>query len=147
MCLIIDFKFAKRQGIAYAPHIATRPILVWKMLEPSFAWHNEWVSPYRLMPYAFGKEHESELKIPSCPYSIREGLHAFWHKETALDRVYSDREIFPAIIPIGAEFFIGTNGEIVSNKLTVYKTIRQLENIHGKIDHNGIARESLKERK
>lgn len=121
-----------RRTMAFG-RVASCDILVWKVLRSKsfFSW--KWFSPFRDdHRWRFGVEERAELKdelrlINNYWPSIEEGLHAFFQEEGALHLVVVSKldglEAFPAIIPKGSVFWIGKYGEIVSNRLVVYRSL------------------------
>ncbi|QDJ96251.1 hypothetical protein Xoosp13_64 [Xanthomonas phage Xoo-sp13] len=51
---------------------------------------------------------------------VEAGLHAFFSKNPKRITGHGV-SLYPAVIPVGAQYWIGENGEIVSSKLTVYR--------------------------
>ena len=40
---------------------------------------------------------------------------------------------YPAIIPVGTKFFLGNNKDVATRSLIVYRTLAELEAVHGKM--------------
>lgn len=125
MCLEIDSRYHPNYGKRGQAFIAEQPILVYKrLINPT---QTGGTSPYRKTPWKFGVE--KRVRNFTYPwYSHRKlveaGLHAFFTKDAS--RCYDHDDVFPAVIPVGARFFIGTDGEIVSTALTVYRTEKEM---------------------
>ena len=139
MCLYVD----ERYHTTLEPKTAKFPILVYKALEYS-DYYMGYISPYMEIEYEFGELNTSHLIFDDENDSVEDGLHACTTKESAENHCYrlSYGEIFPAIIPVGAKFFIGEKNEIVSTGLIVYKNLRALTRVHGKI-RKGVCKENV----
>lgn len=127
MCLDIDVSYHPNAGKKGSAFIAQQPIFVHKRL--MFADMTSGFAPYQGTRWDFGVEK----RVRNFTYRgserqcVEEGLHSFFTKTA--DRCYGD--VFPAVIPVGARFFIGTNGEIVSTALTVYRTKKEMLAAYG----------------
>lgn len=60
------------------------------------------------------------------PDFVERGFHAYRNKAVAKSRRFWNESIKPCIVPAGSEVFYGERGEVVSNKLIVFKNIAQL---------------------
>lgn len=117
--------------------IADRDIVVWKVLEtyptrkgtPGKTLH----SPYYGAIYNPGKTKRSVMRVVFG--NIDEALHAFITLDAAETRKGGDssRHVFPAVIPAGSKFTVGQWNEIASTALIVYRTMKDLEKVHGKV--------------
>lgn len=122
MCLDIDVRYHPNYGKKGSAFIAQQPILVYKRLNNPTKTGG--VAPYKGTRWDFGVEQ----RVPRFGYwtaqrrTIDVGLHAFFTKDAS--RCYGD--VFPAVIPVGAHFFLGTDGEVVSTALTVYRTEKDM---------------------
>ncbi|QDJ96250.1 hypothetical protein Xoosp13_63 [Xanthomonas phage Xoo-sp13] len=127
MCLIINDKYHTDR----TPKVATQPILVWKVLES--ATEKQAVSPYQGATWRFGVQKKVNFSFTQTGdiTSVGAGLHAFISKDCrSISRMVINwyhvyATVYPAVIPVGAEYFIGSNDEIVSTQLTVYKTVAE----------------------
>ena len=139
MCLYIDTTYHPTLN----PKTAKFPILVYKSLEYSDN-HMGYISPYMRLEYEFGVKYSSYLIVDDENDSVEDGLHACTTRESAENHCYRSNygDIFPAIIPVGAMFFIGEKNEIVSTELIVYKNLRALTRVHGKI-RKGVCKENV----
>lgn len=139
MCLYVD----ERYHTTLEPKTAKFPILVYKSLEYS-DYHMGYISPYMGIEYEFGVKYSSNLIVDDENDSVEDGLHACTTRESAENHCYRSNygDIFPAIIPVGAMFFIGEKNEIVSTELIVYKNLRALTRVHGKI-RKGVCKENV----
>lgn len=123
MCLHIDVRYHPNYGKKGQAFVAQQPILVYKRLNNPTGLGG--TSPYYGTLWEFGVEQ----RVSNFTYGwssrqqrVEAGLHAFFTKNA--DRCYGD--VFPAVIPVGARFFIGKDGEIVSTALTVYRTEKDM---------------------
>ena len=99
----------------------------------------EYVTPYYEKRVAFDKNGVAEIvtdvnskKLPfviikedygKIMFVVENGVHS-WGKEkeaTLFDKIYNHTP-FKAIIPKGAMFYVGQNGDLVSNRLLIFKT-------------------------
>ena len=121
------------------PRVSVRPILVWKRLEKKEYWEAHpdnciGVSPYRGTPY-----YNGELKTAKFSFDddglygshnfVEAGLHAMRTKAPRYGET-----IHPSIIPVGAEFYISDDGEVVATQLIVFKDMNELKKVYGKPD-------------
>ncbi len=130
MCLVIDSKYHPRGGHTPA-FVADRPIVVYKRLINVDS--NSGVSPYQHVRWHFGKV----MTVPNFSYDcwsdrwdVEQGLHAFFKKDAPRAR-NPQYTLYPAVIPVGARFYLGQDGEIVSTALTVYLNEAELLAAHG----------------
>lgn len=134
MCLIMDADYHPNfhKGKAL---VADRPIVVYKRLDCVTA--NGGVSPYQAHKWMFGvmqRVNNFTYRNPIHRYAIdnknavSKGLHAFFDKKGLRAKGHS---LYPAVIPVGARFWLGWDGEIVSNAMTVYKNMPALLAAHG----------------
>lgn len=128
MCLHIDVRYHPNYGKKGQAFVAQKPILVYKWLR--YADKTGGIAPYQGTRWYFGVEK----RISNFTYGwssrrtvVNAGLHAFFTKDAI--RCYG--KVFPAVIPVGAHFFIGKDGEIVSNALTVYRTEKKMLDAFG----------------
>lgn len=138
MCLYIDESV---HGTAYSkqkPFIAQTDIVVWKLLIKDFDFDEDktvYLAPYRRTLYVLGQLYKSKLGKDWC--AIDEGLHCFSnHRKARMVKELEwdfDTSVFWAIIPKGSKVYVGTDKELVSNQLIVYKSKKDLEAVHGKI--------------
>lgn len=122
MCLRINSRIHPN----LQPLVAKKDMVVFKVLEHK---KHEWKTPYRnkRVFFFFGKiKLHAKLNVVYDTY-VDEGIHSCLYASTATS-VLSDCDngnVFTAIIPKGAEYFIGTWGDVVSNKLIIYKTTKR----------------------
>ena len=82
-------------------------------------------SPYRDIQYYLGQEYTSEIDIKNdyswngLTITVEKGLHAFRQHKGSMRGLNNNSSfvIIPCIIPVGAQYVIGREDEIVSNKL------------------------------
>lgn len=151
MCLSIDttlHPLFRTDGVSRKPRTCTRPILVWKRLEPLRGYDAKryattkngaciGLSPYRQTPYYNGRVMTAQFSFRDSYYSanhdnVEAGLHAMTCKPL-IERT-GERSV-PAIIPVGAKFYISDDGEIVSNQLIAYKDKPAMNSVHR---HEGV---------
>lgn len=105
--------------------------MVWKGLRRN---HHGYYSPYQCARYEMGVMKKSSLVIEIDPYDGAEtvdlGLHSCLTKD---DVDMHSSATFPAIIPTGSKFIVGSDNEVASDALIVYKTMKDLEAVHGKV--------------
>lgn len=114
------------------PHkyVAGYDILVWKLLLLAINLKQGGFSAYRLTKYSFGELMTSRIGTILNNREIYKGLHSYYYKTPAKRNARrACGTVCPAIIPKGAEFYIGTGGEVVSNKLIVYHPDRKFKRI------------------
>lgn len=130
MCL--HFKLTENSN----PLVAQQDREVFKVLHKTR--EGALISPFRQYPYELNKECESDLgeaeivvSSTMTPYfQVSEGLHSVATYNEArrliirlkMDSIsfgqpVADNRIFRAIIPEGAVYYIGINGDVVSNRL------------------------------
>ena len=121
MCLDIDISLNRK------PKTATFPIVVYKVLE---RYKNRYESPYRGFRYDFGVLYTSEIrKVDSY---IEEGLHACITEEQAAMHMFEPHSVMVfGVIPVGAQFYLGHDDEIVSNQMILFKTTAALKKYFG----------------
>lgn len=117
MCLTIDTNYHVR-GRKSGALVAKGPILVYKRLSHSDSTGGN--APYMGTRWTFGTKKTARFSYEGANYSVEAGLHAFYRKDSGRAR-YSQNELFPAVIPEGAKFYLAADGEIVSTELTVYR--------------------------
>ena len=122
MCLRIDLK----RHPNLQPLIAKDDIVVSKVLEHG---RRGWTTPYqhKRVFFIFGEAKlRSKLKVRNNEY-VDEGIHSCSDTSTAVS-ILSDCDngnVLTAIIPKGAKYFIGKWGDVVSNKLIIYKSTKK----------------------
>lgn len=129
MCLYVDYTFHSNLSSGI-PLVAKQPILVWKRLNPCN--RNHGYSPYMGTRWDYGKEKTVHRftyggGARRRDYRVVEGgLHAFTSRNAKRASYGGDDIIYPAVIPVGARFWLGYHDEIVSDKMTVYRTEKDL---------------------
>lgn len=100
--------------------LATKPMHVWKLLD------SENLSPYQSMLY----KCDTVVKARMCfernswdnsvdPTMIGRGLHAYRTKKNAVESSGYGDKVVRMTIPAGAHYYIGDDGDIVSDTLVV----------------------------
>ena len=108
------------------PKVAKRDIPCYKVLEESL------ISPYEGYKYVLGKKEKSPLDKGIS--DVHKGLHTFTSKKNAiiernwfLNRDFGSHNVFKAIIPKGAKYFIGETEDdqrsYASNELIVLEKL------------------------
>ena len=116
MCLHIDSEYHPKYGFGH-PFVADRPLVVWKRLMDVTS--TDGYSPYQGTRWVFGKERSARFTFADRRRLVEAGLHAFFSENAP--RVFNNK-LYPCVIPIGAQFFIGEGGEVVANRMIVYFT-------------------------
>lgn len=127
MCLYLDTKKHEVNEFKNPkPNIAESNMIVYKVLERV---KGELIAPFRRNNYVIGRLYEAKFGIKrvadwkSHGFEIEEGLHAFVDPNSSIAQEVKSRSdnnvILYAKIPKGSEYFLGTDGDIVSNKLIV----------------------------
>lgn len=108
------------------PLKATGDIRVKKLLYITV--ENETITPFRSYPVKF---HEGKATLKAIikseyifPYlTVTEGIHSYtlYAKESGDSRF--NLQLYKAIIPKGASFYINNSGEVVSDKLIIFDEI------------------------
>jgi hypothetical protein len=123
MCLIID----KNKHPLGTSKVNLKPVIVYKIIMKT---KTGFKTPFRCYPIDF-IEHECVLKsklIKDC-YIVDKGIHAYRSLSTAVARVRdmdmhawvpaASYSVFKAIIPKFSNYYIGCDGDIVSNKMII----------------------------
>lgn len=133
MCLIISKVYHKKdKSNMIKCLVAQEDILVYKRLDCT---NGEYCTPFQYMPIIFtkGKYAYNKVNMPKSKYywndTIKVGIHAYTTKNAAItisNAFYynSGTSMRYAIIPKGSKFYIGTDEDIVSNNLIVYREKR-----------------------
>lgn len=122
MCLTINEKFHKSCFfLKPKPFVAKSNIMVYKLLEYK---DGRYKTPYQKAPIRFsgGKWEGWQTKFGmsySDGWEVDEGFHSYWAETAISDIQKAGREIFYAVIPEGSHYYIGTDGDIVSDRLVI----------------------------
>lgn len=112
MCLYVSY----HRHPDYKPRIAGYDMLVWKQ---GFILPDGFMPRFRrLTRYTLGKRASASMRRDYI--TVGAGLHAYIKRKSDL----AELVCLPAIIPKGARFYFGNNGDIVANQLTVYRNLR-----------------------
>ena len=112
MCLQIESKYHRTRE----PLIAGYNILAYKKF---YSDGNNLRSPYYNHLYRYNKLYSARIGyvIHNRDNLIGAGLHASLSRHAA--RQHGGKLVHQVIIPMGARFFIGTNRDIVANKMLI----------------------------
>lgn len=151
MCLYINkyrhYKGTKVLGRAREiphPFIADRPLVIQKRVKlvyfgPDYTLYE---SPYRKTKIELGVQLETDLDVKVCDYStsvtVERGFHGYLFDANAAiawgDRptlMTNNVKTIYGVIPPGAEYYIGADSEIVSNKVIYFKSINDILTHYG----------------
>jgi hypothetical protein len=120
------------------PYVSHNGIKVYKVLRNPFSlFDKDYLTPFQHKRIRFNKKGECTLTSEviavqtSWWYSfyINEGIHAWTSKKEAEywvlhhDGLLADERytIFEAVIPAGAEYYLGLDHDVVTNKLIIYE--------------------------
>ena len=136
MCLITDNYYHKKDKFNNVKcFVAEEDILVYKCLDCK---NGEFRTPFQYMPIVFtkGKYVYNKVKMSQkIGCGIREnavvskGIHAFSTRGNAIKLVkffydVNGTSMHYAVIPKGSNFYLGSQGDVVSNNLIVYREKR-----------------------
>ena len=133
MCLIISKVYHKEDNNRNVKcFVAKEDILAYKCLDCE---DGVYYTPFQYMPIVFtkGKYAYNKVNMPKskCEWNdtIGVGIHAYSTKNAAIALSKSfywgnGTSMHYAVIPKGSNFYIGNNGDIVSNNLIVYREKR-----------------------
>lgn len=124
------------------PKTAQVPLLVWKALERGNSMDHGF-SPFQYTKWTFGVMKKALMDVRKSGINsvlVERGLHAHvlseeQRKDPKLVKRYTTGNnclwgvyngLYPAVIPAGAQFYIGTKADIVTNKMTVYRDMDHL---------------------
>lgn len=130
MCLHVSSDIHEKIPTSYVPKVAERPYQVWKVLRID---GDRWVSPFRLTPFDLNVINTAKFSFDGDG-DVEAGLHGFFGSEENARNNWSFNSIerlLPALIPAGAEFFIGDDNEFASNQLIVFHNMKALLNYCG----------------
>ena len=153
MCLTISntvHEPVKNEAGFYRYHATTadKPIAVTKFLEKTFS--GGWMTPYQYHRVTFrngattikptkGRPFEHtrtawrSYRGDWCPVDVEHGIHAYYHEDAVQREIkhYAaetwDIHPFKAVIPKGAKYFIGLDGDIVSDSVKVFENDKAYE--------------------
>ena len=124
MCLYIDFAYhVSENGVPTCyravPRVAGYDILGYKRFNRTS--DGKLFSPFRDYLWVPGKLVKAEMRCMSA--TIEEGLHAYMTLETAKEYRDFGEVIRPVVIPAGTKFYIGMQGDIVAEAMTIYRSL------------------------
>lgn len=126
MCLLVD----ENKHLLGTSKVNLKPIIVYKIIMKT---KTGFKTPFRYYPVDFIKnECVLKSKLIKDGYIVDNGIHAY----RSLDRAVSEMEnlkwfsfncsfiVFKAIIPKFSNYYIGCDGDIVSNKMIITDEVR-----------------------
>ena len=121
MCLVVVKGTNKR--------VAKVDIFVYKCLDYFYGnFCTPYCTPFYFFPIFF-ENGEYVLKVKNFTYNkssnnkrVEEGIHSYYNKSAAQKLEKDGIEKHYAIIPKGAKYYIGNNGDVVSTELIVFET-------------------------
>lgn len=113
------------------PKIASKDIVVYKVLEKYNLTSDKWYSPFMGTPYILGQSNYAEIfiyqKYDRKKFTVEEGIHAYTNLNQAIMKSgyghYKRYGVFKCIIPKGSKYLIGNYEEIVTNHLIVLEKV------------------------
>lgn len=128
MCLTINENFHKGKINLNKPIVIDVDILVWKCLDV----FNGYSTPFMKKKIKFvnniATQHYGRFTWGSCDKTmIAHGIHSYWSECESNNTADSfskrwNTKNFCAVIPKGSKIFVGRCGDIVSDKLFIFKT-------------------------
>jgi hypothetical protein len=147
MCLYVSKTRMNINGNARQAHayVSNRPLVVLKRLINVLS--DVGYTPYQRTPMRFGVRNDITNRKGFDIYNYQYnddtteinggGFHAVMYDATSGTCSWmmseSRKEWYPAIIPAGTKFFIGVSKDVVARSLIVYRNMRDLEAVHGKM--------------
>jgi len=132
MCLNFTIKaknIKEARELANKPLIAKKDITVYKILNKNF-FNGKYYSPHKHFEYEKGNEYyrygkKFEIRVSKTNNEkylvhIYDGLHSYRTLSRAKDATWGNRKVFKMVIPKGAEYYLGENKDIVSDRLIWY---------------------------
>lgn len=127
MCLIID----KKKHVFGKSKVNLSPIIVYKIIMKT---RNGFKTPFRYYPVDFIKnECVLKSKLIKDGHIVDHGIHAYRSLKTAVAHaqdmnmygwIRANYIVFKAIIPKFSNYYIGCEGDIVSNKMIITDEVR-----------------------
>lgn len=131
MCLLTSrFYHKKDENNVIKCFVVQEDILVYKCLDCD---DGEYYTPFKFMPIVFtkGKYVYNEVNMCETAYcgkyantGISVGIHTYSTKAIAMASKLHDSKLHYAVISKGSNFYIGIDGDVVSNNLIVYREKR-----------------------
>ena len=131
MCLLTSTIYHKKdENNVIKCFVAQEDILVYKCLDCDYG---QYSTPFRYMPIVFtkGKYVYNEVNMYEIAYcgkysgaAINVGIHTYSTKAVAMVSKFHYSKLHYAVIPKGSNFYIGIDGDVVSNNLIVYREKR-----------------------
>lgn len=127
MCLIVD----ENKHLLGTSKVNLKPIVVYKIIMKT---KTGFKTPFRYYPVDFIKnEYVLKSKLIKNNHIVDEGIHAYRSLKTAVAYAYdismnswirANYIVFKAIIPKFSNYYIGCDGDIVSNKMIITDEVR-----------------------
>lgn len=126
MCLIVN----KNKHLLGTFKVNLKPIIVYKIIRKTI---DGFETPFRYYPIDFVENKcVFKSKLIKDGHIVDKGIHAYRSLNTAVDacermRFLWSRDnyiVFKAIIPRFSNYYIGCNGDIVSNKMIITDEIK-----------------------
>lgn len=124
MCLTIKGKYEKTKSDKPLPRVAGRDKIVYKVLR---RYGDDLISFHQMYTYRLGKVYSSSLGVEKAfsvwaGWKVEKGLHAYINRVTAENDLYNASIVLiKCRIPKGAKYYLGMNGDIVSNRIILEK--------------------------
>ena len=129
MCLKIN---KKKHPDLILPRISDKPIIVSKTLfVDSTIFYKDYYTLVRLYKIHFvhGISYLcAEFSFDNTGRYIYKGIHSLVEPTNKIQKTGRWNYLFPAVIPPHTEYYVGCNGDIVSNELIIFKNIKKFEN-------------------
>lgn len=120
MCLKLSNQFRTDE-----PLVAKKDILVYKLLDYSEE-TGHYCTPfqYRGVYFENGSVCMTSDIVLDKNRNVNIGLHAYFTIDAAkfVVRMFDETDVYFAVIPKGSKFYLGTENDIVSNNLIIFKT-------------------------
>jgi hypothetical protein len=149
MCLLVSHKRHKDYDWRgkVIPFVADRPLIVIKRARKvKYCWVDgettkvKYESPYQHTPIAMEVEYTTTLDARKGNFaatSVERGFHCYlfnakpiaWDSRPTLSRL--DMETILGVIPVGALYYIGTESEVVTNKIMYFENMDKLKAYYG----------------
>lgn len=148
MCLVVSNKRHTKTNFSgkALPFIADRPLIVLKRARKiSSSWRDgyptvaKYESPYQHTPIALEAEYTTTLDARKgySKTSVERGFHCYLFDSTA--QAWDDRPTLSrndmvsllGVIPPGATYYIGTDREVVTDKIMYFENMEKLKAYYG----------------
>ena len=123
MCLTITGFRTRKEAREFKPFIAEKDIKVYKLLtedNKSIFKYFQFDKGYHYSVKRFTKNTEFGLYSRQWKLNISKGLHAYVSLKKAKEVQFGDEKIVIMYIPARSQYYLGINGDIVSDNLIWY---------------------------